>query len=241
MKNREILYEGKAKTIYRSDVPGEIIVLFRDDITAFDGKKKDLLKGKGMYNLAVSAFFFDYLEKNGIRTHYIRTLDNHTMLVRELRMIHLEVIVRNIAAGSIVKKYPFREGEPLDPPVIVMDYKDDALHDPMVNDDLIIALGLLSREEIAAIRKTTLAINRLLKDYFETRGIILVDLKLEFGKSDDSLLVGDEISMDSMRLWDMASGESLDKDVYRFEKGNVIQAYAHVAERILPEGSGGMI
>ncbi|MDD1659266.1 MAG: phosphoribosylaminoimidazolesuccinocarboxamide synthase [Methanomicrobiales archaeon] len=229
-----LLYRGKAKSVYLTDNPDEVSVEFRDDITAFDGEKKAVLEGKGVYNAAVSAFFFEYLEIHGVKTQYIHMLDKRTMLVRRLSMIPLEVIVRNIAAGSLVKKYPFKEGAVLNPTVIILDYKDDTRHDPMVNDDIIFALGLATREELLTIRKTALKVNDLLRTYLAGLSITLVDFKLEFGKWKDKILVGDEISMDSMRLWDSKTKESLDKDVYRFEKGDVMSTYAAVAERITP-------
>jgi len=148
-------------------------------------------------------------------------------------MFPLEVIVRNIAAGSVVHRYPFCEGEPLDPPVIVIDYKSDERHDPMLNDDLIYALGLATPEELDQIKAMALAVNEVLREYLDQRGITLVDFKLEFGHHDGEIVVGDEISMDSMRLWDKETGASLDKDVYRFSKGDVMETYAGVAERIL--------
>jgi phosphoribosylaminoimidazole-succinocarboxamide synthase len=239
VNSREILVHGKAKTVYQSEISGQLIVKFRDDITAFDGKKKDVLAGKGHYNVAVSAFFFRHLEQNGIKTHFIELLDDTTMLVRELDMIPLEVIVRNLAAGSIVERYPFKEGSVLDPPIIVMDLKDDSRHDPMVNDDIIVALKVLTREEISKIREISLEINEILREYFVIRGIILVDFKIEFGRLGEQILLGDEISMDSMRLRDVETGESLDKDVYRFDKGDVLSTYAHVMNRILPKDTGG--
>jgi phosphoribosylaminoimidazole-succinocarboxamide synthase len=234
VKKGPLLYRGKAKSVYLTDNPDEVSVEFRDDITAFDGEKKAVLEGKGMYNAAVSAFLFEYLEIHGVKTQFIHMLDHRTMLVRRLSMIPLEVIVRNIAAGSIVKKYPFREGDVLNPTVIILDYKDDTRHDPMVNDDIIFALGLVTREELLTIRKTALKVNDLLRTYLAGLSITLVDFKLEFGRWKDKILVGDEISMDSMRLWDGKTKESLDKDVYRFEKGDVMSTYAAVAERITP-------
>jgi len=234
MKKGPLLYRGKAKSVYLTDDPDEVSVEFRDDITAFDGEKKALLEGKGMYNAAVSAYLFEYLEIHGVKTQYIHMLDNRTMLVRRLSMIPLEVIVRNIAAGSLVKRYPFKEGDVLNPTVIMLDYKDDTRHDPMVNDDIIFALGLVTREELLTIRKTALKVNDLLRTYLAGLSITLVDFKLEFGRWKDKILVGDEISMDSMRLWDGKTKESLDKDVYRLEKGDVISTYAAVAERITP-------
>jgi phosphoribosylaminoimidazole-succinocarboxamide synthase len=239
VKQRELMYAGKAKTVYRTDTPGELIVEFRDDITAFDGGKKDVLADKGACNARVSAQVFGYLGTNGIRTHFIRMLDPHTMLVRELSMIPLEVIVRNIAAGSMVRNFPIGEGTPLNPPVIVIDYKDDSRHDPMLNDDLIVALGLLDPEDLAMVKAIALRINELLSTYLDARGITLVDFKLEFGKQDRVIYLGDEISMDSMRLWDKKTKKSLDKDVYRFDKGDVISTYRAVADRILAPLSGG--
>ena len=232
MKQKKLLYAGKAKSVYHTDVDGKLIVEFRDDITAFDGGKKDVLMNKGSYNAEVSAFFFDYLEKNGVKTHFISMIDPRHMVVRELEMIPLEVIVRNIAAGSIVRNYPFKEGTKLDPPVIVIDFKDDVRHDPMLNDDLIIALKLATPADLKKIKKVALEVNRLLFDLLAKQGITLVDFKIEFGRLGKSICLGDEISMDSMRLWDKKSGESLDKDVYRFEKGDVMATYNRVAQRI---------
>jgi len=234
VKKGPLLYRGKAKSVYQTDSPDEVSVEFRDDITAFDGGKMSVLEGKGVYNAAVSAFFFEYLEIHGVKTQYIHMTDKRTMLVRRLSMIPLEVIVRNVAAGSIVKNYPFREGDVLNPTVIVLDYKDDSRHDPMVNDDIIFALGLVTREELLTIRKMALKVNDLLRTYLAGLSIVLVDFKLEFGRYKGEILVGDEISMDSMRLWDAKTKESLDKDVYRFDKGDVMGTYAAVAERITP-------
>ena len=230
------VYSGKAKSLYRTDKEGELLVAFRDDITAFDGGKKDVLTEKGSLNATVSARLFSLLEEHHIRTHFIRLIDNSSMLVRELEMIPLEVIVRNIAAGSMVRNYPISEGTPLDPPVIVIDYKDDCLHDPMLNDDLILAMKILSNDELVRMKELALRINIVLSRFFEARGIILVDFKLEFGKYGGDILVGDEISMDSMRLWDAKTKGSLDKDVYRFEKGDVLAVYRQVTDKVLKKG-----
>jgi phosphoribosylaminoimidazole-succinocarboxamide synthase len=232
VKSRDLLYKGKAKSVYTTDVKSKLIVEFRDDITAFDGGKKDVLENKGSYNAEVSAFFFDYLERNGVKTHFFSMLDPHHMVVRRLDMIPLEVIVRNIAAGSLVRNYPFREGTPLDPPLIVIDYKDDSRHDPMLNDEIILALKLLSPAELKKVKKMALDVNRLLSGLLTPQGITLVDFKIEFGRQGKTIYLGDEISMDSMRLWDKKTGESLDKDVYRFEKGDVMAIYNKVAQRI---------
>jgi len=232
VKQKKLLYAGKAKSVYRTDEKGKLIVEFRDDITAFDGGKKDTLKNKGSYNAEVSAFFFEYLAKNGVKTHFLGMIDERHMAVRELEMIPLEVIVRNIAAGSIVRNYPFKEGMKLDPPVIVIDYKDDSRHDPMLNDDLIIALKLATPQDLKKIKKVALLVNALLVKILARQGITLVDFKIEFGKQGKTIYLGDEVSMDSMRLWDKKTGESLDKDVYRFEKGDVMETYNRVVQRI---------
>jgi phosphoribosylaminoimidazole-succinocarboxamide synthase len=231
VKKGELLYAGKAKSLFRTDTPGELLVEFRDDITAFDGGKKDVLSRKGAYNAQVSRAIFLLLEEQGIPTHFIRMAGDSSMIVRELRMVPLEVIVRNIAAGSMVRNYPIAEGTVLSPPVIVIDYKDDSRHDPMLNDDLILALKILNQPELDRAKELSLRVNEVLKTFFESRGIILVDFKLEFGFSGASLMVGDEISMDSMRLWDTSTGESLDKDVYRYSKGDVLAVYRKVAKR----------
>ena len=232
MKQANLLYTGKAKSVYLTDVKGKLIVEFRDDITAFDGGKKDVLKNKGSYNAEVSAFFFETLEKNGIKTHFIQMLDPRRMVVRQLEMIPLEIIVRNIAAGSIVRNLPFKEGTKLNPPVIVIDYKDDTRHDPMLNDDLIVALNIATPHELKKMKKSALEINKHLTAILAMQGITLVDFKIEFGRQGKTIYLGDEISMDSMRLWDKKTGESLDKDVYRFDKGDVMKTYNSVAQRI---------
>jgi phosphoribosylaminoimidazole-succinocarboxamide synthase len=232
VKQKNLLYTGKAKSVYHTDVKGQFIVEFRDDITAFDGGKKDVLENKGNYNAEVSAFIFEYLENHGVKTHFVEMLDPRRMVVRELQMIPLEVIVRNVAAGSIVRNYPFKEGTKLDPPVIVIDFKDDSRHDPMLNDDLIVALKLATTGELAEIKKIALKINTLLAKLLTSQGITLVDFKMEFGRDGKTIYLGDEISMDSMRLWDKKTGESLDKDVYRFNKGDVMAIYNRVTARI---------
>ena len=198
-----------------------------------------MLRKKGSYNAGVSAFFFSYLEEHGVKTHFVRMIDNNHMVVKRLKMIPLEVIVRNIAAGSIVRNYPFKEKTPLNPPVIVIDFKDDSRHDPMLNDDLIIALGLCTPSELKKIKASALKINSLLKDLLAKQGITLVDFKLEFGRAGKTICAGDEISMDSMRLWDAKTGESLDKDVYRFDKGDVMATYDRDSRRIMAKTATG--
>ncbi len=232
MAKNELLYEGKAKSIYGTDNPAELISVFRDDITAFNGEKKDQLSGKGVYNATVSAFFFRLLEDKGIKTHFIKMTDERTMLVSKLEMIPLEVIGRNRAVGSIVRKFPFKEGQILNPPLVVTDYKDDERGDPPICDNIIYALGILTPEELGQVREMTLKINEILFEFFDKLGLLLVDFKIEFGRLDGEIVLGDEISMDSMRLWDKETGESFDKDVYRFGKGDVMYAYGRVVEKI---------
>jgi len=232
MKQQQLLQSGKVKSVYKTDIPGRLIIEFRDDITAFDGGKKDVLTDKGRCNAEVSAFFFRYLEKSGVKTHFVKMLDGKRMVVRELQMIPLEVIVRNFAAGSLVRNYPFKEGTKLNPPIVVIDYKDDSRHDPMLNDEIIGALGLATPQELKKIKKTALEVNSQLSRFLAEQDITLVDFKLEFGRMGKTIYVGDEISMDSMRLWDKKTGESLDKDVYRFDKGDVIAIYTKVSQRI---------
>jgi phosphoribosylaminoimidazole-succinocarboxamide synthase len=206
---------------------------FRDDITAFDGGKKDVLSRKGEYNARVSARIFELLEGAGVPTHFLRLEGPARMRVRRLTMVPLEVIVRNRAAGSLVRNYPFEQGQRLDPPLIVIDYKDDTRHDPMVNDEIILALGLLAPAELEELRALALRVNGVLKEILAAGGLDLVDFKLEFGRDDEGRLrLGDEVSMDSMRLWDRATGESLDKDLYRLGTGDVLDAYAQVADRL---------
>ena len=228
------LYTGKAKSVFRTDNPEELRVVFRNDMTAFNGIKHDQFENKGRFNATASEFFMRLLMEKGVNTHFISRPDPDTMIVRRLEMIPLEVIVRNVAAGSMIKKYPVQEGTVLSPPVVTIDYKDDERGDPMINDELIVALGILNPDELTGVKTTALQINDILSHFFDECGIRLVDFKIEFGKAGGQIVLGDEISMDSMRLWDKQTGESFDKDVYRFDKGDVMTAYRRVLERIVP-------
>ncbi|NLV27285.1 MAG: phosphoribosylaminoimidazolesuccinocarboxamide synthase [Methanomicrobiales archaeon] len=232
------LYVGKAKSVFASDNPDELIVVFRNDMTAFNGVKHDQFTDKGKLNATASEFFMKMLETEGVPTHYIRMEAPDTMIVRRLNMIPLEVIVRNVAAGSMTKKYPVKEGAVLDWPVVSIDYKDDERGDPMINDDLIQVLHILNFSELKQVKDMALRVNAVLTRFFDECGITLVDFKLEFGKSNGKIYLGDEVSMDSMRLWDKKTGESFDKDVYRFDKGDVIAAYRNVLERIISGTTG---
>lgn len=235
MDGATLLYKGKAKSVYLTDDPEKLRVVFRNDMTAFNGEKHDLFENKGRFNATASEFFMRLLGEKGVATHFISRPEPDVMIVRRLDMIPLEVIVRNRAAGSMVKKYPVQEGTILSPPVVAIDYKDDERGDPMINDDLIVSLKILNPEELATVKKMALQVNELLSAFFDEYDITLVDFKLEFGRTDSGIILGDEVSMDSMRLWDKKTGESLDKDVYRFEKGDVMTAYRRLLERIIPD------
>ncbi len=231
----EQLYSGKAKTVYATNDPKRYIVKFRDDVTAGDGARKANMKGKGYYNAQISARLFKLLADNGISTHFIKMVSEDEMLVHACDMIKIEVIPRNLAAGSIVRKYEFRQGQPFEKPIIVMDYKNDAAHDPMLNDDIAIALGLVTEKELRKIRKISLRVNEILLQYLGERGLDLPDFKLEFGKVDKKIVVADEISPDTMRMWKKGTMESLDKDVFRQDKGDLMTTYREVAKIIVPE------
>ena len=227
--------KGKAKTVYEYD-DEHYLIEFRDDITAFDSVKHDVVGGKGYYNCQISARLFELLENNGIKTHFVRLLGPNKMLVKKVKIVPLEVIVRNIAAGSITRNYPVKEGTVFDRPIVMLDYKDDSYHDPLLNDDIALAMGIATIEELNEIRGIALRVNDVLRGYFESIGILLPDFKIELGKdSAGNLLVADEISPDSCRLWDAETKRSLDKDNYRFEKGDVLAGYKEVYRRMFGE------
>jgi len=232
---REQLYSGKAKTIYKTDDPDTFISEFRNSLTAFNGEKKGEMEKKGYYNAQISKKFFEMLEAEGIKTHFVEMLSDIDMLVKKVDIIKIEVIVRNIAAGSITKRYPIKEGTVFKSPVLVFDFKNDEYGDPMLNDDIALALGLATQEELATLRKLALKINGLLVPYLDKKGILLPDFKLEFGRRNGEIILADEISCDTCRFWDKNTGQSMDKDVFRFDKGDISKAYKEVARRIVPE------
>lgn len=232
MQKGEFLYEGKAKKIYKTDDPLLVIVEFKDDATAFDGVKKDILADKGILNNRLSSIFFELLEDKGVATHYVKTLNDRDMLVRALEIIPVEVIVRNIAAGSLSKRLGIEEGTEMKKTVLEFSLKDDELHDPMINHYHIYAMGLATAEEMAEIEEAALRVNDILVPYLQERGIILVDFKLEFGRHQGEILLGDEISPDTCRFWDSSSKEKLDKDRFRRDMGGVVEAYREVLSRL---------
>ena len=233
MEQKEQLYEGKAKKVFATDDPELLIVAYKDDATAFNGLKKGTIVGKGVINNKMSNRLMAMLEKNGIPTHYVKELSDRETLVKKVSIVPLEVIVRNISAGSFAKHYGVEEGIVFDQPTVEYSYKNDALGDPLLNTSHALALKLATAEEIETIRTYALRINELLKAFWKTCGVTLVDFKLEFGRlSDGSIVLADEISPDTCRLWDAATGEKLDKDRFRRDLGGVEEAYAEIMHRL---------
>ncbi len=233
MEKREKLYEGKAKIIYSTDSENLVIQYFKDDTTAFDGAKKEVLKDKGIINCSISTIIFEYLEKHGVKTHFVERLSPREMLVKKCEIIPVEVVIRNVAAGSFSKRYGIKEGTPLKEPLVEYFYKSDELHDPMVCPNHVYMFGWATREELGFMTKTALEVNELLKKFFDEIDIQLVDFKLEFGKHNGEILLADEITPDACRLWDKSSGEVLDKDRFRKDMGKVVESYKEVYRRIM--------
>ena len=234
MKKTEQLYEGKAKKVYATDDSDFVIVSYKDDATAFDGKKKSTIFGKGVINNRMTNYLMRKLSEDGIPTHYVEELSDRETLVRKVRIVPLEVIVRNISAGHFASRYGVEEGIIFDEPVVEFSYKNDDLHDPLLNEDHAVALKLATREEIAQIKTYALKINEILKAILLDVGVTLVDFKLEFGKlPDGTLILADEISPDTCRFWDSKTGEKLDKDRFRRDLGGVEDAYLEMQRRIL--------
>lgn len=229
----KLLYKGKAKSVFERDAD-TLVMKFRDDLTAGDGAKKETKTGKGGLNSEISAKFFELLKNKGIKTHFINFEKPNKHVVKKVKIIPLEVICRNIATGSLVKRYPFKEGHDLKPPVVEMGYKSDAYHDPMLNDDVAIALGMATKNELDKMRKITLKVNEVLKEFLLKKGIILVDFKLEFGYDGrGTLLLADEISPDTCRFWDAKTREIMDKDRFRKDLGSVLEFYEEVRRRVV--------
>ncbi len=237
MDKKELINNGKVKSVYATDNPDEVIIEFRDDMTAGDGERKEVMDNKGAYNAVISTKIFKVLEENGIETQFIDLPEPNIMIAKKLEMIPIEVIIRNIATGSLIRKYPFAEGSRLEPPIVQMDFKADEYHDPMLNDSLIKALGIATQEEIEILTQKALKINEILTKFFADAGIILVDFKIEFGKDKDgNILLGDEISPDGCRLWDSETLEILDKELFRKGKDSeVMNAYIEVYNRVIPD------
>lgn len=234
MQKLEQIYEGKAKKVYKTDDPERYIVDYKDDATAFNGLKKGTIAGKGVINNQMSNRLMQMIERKGVPTHFVKELSERETLVKKVSIVPLEVIVRNIAAGSFSKRYGVDEGMVFEEPVIEFSYKNDALGDPLLNTDHALALKVATRAEIDTIKSYALKVNSILKAFWAECGVTLVDFKLEFGKTTDgSIILADEISPDTCRLWDSATGEKLDKDRFRRDLGGVEEAYAEIMKRLV--------
>jgi len=233
MTKKEQLYEGKAKKVFATDDPELLIVSYKDDATAFNGLKKGTIAGKGVINNRMSNLLMQHLEKAGIPTHFVEELSDRETLVKKVSIVPLEVIIRNIAAGSFSKRYGVDEGFVFETPTIEFSYKNDELGDPLMDEYHAVAMKLATKEEIETIKKYAFGVNEQLKAFWSECGVILVDFKLEFGRlSDGTIVLADEISPDTCRLWDSETGEKLDKDRFRRDLGGVEAAYAEVMKRL---------
>lgn len=233
MKKLEQLYEGKAKKVFATDDPELVIVSYKDDATALDGLKKGTITGKGVVNNKMSDFLFDLLEKNGVPTHFVEELNDREALVKKVSIVPLEVIIRNVSAGSFAKRYGVEEGITFAEPTIEFSYKNDSLHDPLLNSYHALALGLATKEEIDTIKRMAFRVNEILKAYFLSLNVRLIDFKLEFGRlADGSIVLADEISPDTCRFWDATTNEKLDKDRFRRDMGGVEDAYREMMKRV---------
>lgn len=228
-----LLYEGKAKQIFAAEKENEYRVYYKDDATAFNGEKKAQINSKGILNNKICTLMFEMLEKNNIETHFIKGISEREMLVKKVTILPLEVIVRNITAGSFCKRLGVEEGIVLEEPIFELCYKADEYGDPMINDDHAVAMKLATREEIAHIKNQTLAINEIMKEFFLKMNLKLVDFKLEFGKDENGkVILADEISPDTCRLWDVDTNEKFDKDRFRRDLGDLVQGYTEVLNRM---------
>ncbi len=236
MEKRAQLYEGKAKKVYATDDPELLIVDYKDDATAFNGEKKGTILGKGVVNNRMSNFLMQLLEKDGVPTHFVKELSERETLVKKVSIVPLEVIVRNIAAGSFSKRFGVEEGTPLKQPTLEFSYKNDDLGDPLINEYHVLALGVATREDMDTIAKYAFHVNDFLKKYFLGLDVELVDFKLEFGKtSDGTIVLADEISPDTCRFWDVHTHEKLDKDRFRRNMGGEVEAYQEMMRRLMGE------
>ena len=232
MQKKEQLYEGKAKKVFATDDPNLYIVDYKDDATAFNGQKKGQISGKGVINNVMSNHMFQLLEKQGVPTHFVEQLSERETVVKKVSIVPLEVIIRNISAGSFAKRYGVEEGIVFDAPTIEFSYKNDDLGDPLINDSHALALKLATQQEIDTIKSMAFKVNEIMKEFFKTLNIDLIDFKLEFGRFKGGIVLADEISPDTCRFWDMTTGEKLDKDRFRRDMGGVEDAYKEVFKRL---------
>jgi len=233
VKRLEKIYEGKAKILYATDNPDLLIQYFKDEATAFDGRKKGIIQEKGIVNNKISSRIFQYLEDKGIPTHFIERPSDREMVVKRLEIIPIEVVVRNIAAGSLAKRMGVEEGTPLKKTILEFYYKSDPLGDPMINDYHIEAFKLAEKFEVDILKEMAIEINGYISKFFDERGITLVDFKLEFGRHKGQILLGDEITPDGCRLWDKQTKEKMDKDRFRRDLGKIEEAYQEVCRKVL--------
>jgi phosphoribosylaminoimidazole-succinocarboxamide synthase len=232
MKKLEMLYEGKAKKVFKTDNEKQYIVDYKDDATAFNGEKKGTIVGKGVVNNKMSAAMFMLLEENGVPTHFEKLLSDREALVKAVKIVPLEVIIRNVVAGSFAKRMGLEEGTELKETIFEFSYKDDDLGDPMINDYHVYAVGIADRETVAKIKEYAFKVNEVLSKYFAERNIRLIDFKLEFGMYDGKIILADEISPDTCRLWELGTNRKLDKDRFRRDMGDVEDTYQEVLKRI---------
>jgi phosphoribosylaminoimidazole-succinocarboxamide synthase len=234
MEKKEKLYEGKAKIVYATEDSTKVILFFKDEATAFDGLKKEKIREKGKINSLITSIIFEILHQRGIKTHYIKRLSDREILAHKVEIIPIEVVVRNYSAGSFTRRYGIEEGKKLPYPLTETFWKNDELHDPLVCEEHIKLLKLADLEDIKKMKEIALKVNEVLKDFFAQRNIILVDFKLEFGKTPDGeLLLADEITPDSCRLWDAKTMKKLDKDVFRYDLGNLEETYKELLKKML--------
>ncbi|MCK5235466.1 MAG: phosphoribosylaminoimidazolesuccinocarboxamide synthase [Deltaproteobacteria bacterium] len=233
MEIKDQLYEGKAKVIFSTDDPELSVMYFKDDATAFDGKKKGTIQNKGVMNNIVSSRIFEMLAEKGVKSHYVEKLSEREMVVKKLEIIPVEVIIRNLTAGSLSKRLGIEEGLELKETIIEFCYKSDPLGDPFINEYVARAMGYATKEEMEFMTEVAFKVNDILKEFFDERGIILVDYKLEFGRHNGEVLLGDEITPDGCRLWDKKTREKLDKDRFRRDLGGVEEAYKEVMDKVL--------
>lgn len=232
MEKLNQLYEGKAKKIYATDVEDEVVIYYKDDATAFNGEKKATINEKGILNNEITTILFELLAEKGVKSHFIKKLNDREQLCKKVSIVPLEVIVRNVAAGSMAKRYGLEEGTELKTTVLELSYKNDDLGDPLMNDYHAMAMGIITREELDHIYAQALKVNEVLKEFYAKQNIRLIDFKIEFGRYNDEIILADEISPDTCRFWDMTTGEKLDKDRFRRELGDLVEGYKELLNRM---------
>jgi len=232
MATGTLLYEGKAKKVFATDKPDQVVQYFKDDATAFNAQKRGTIVGKGVINNKISERLFRLLEQAGVATHFIERLSDRELLTKKVTIVQVEVVVRNVVAGSLAKRLGLEEGDPIEPAIVEWYYKNDALGDPLIADEHIRLLKLATPEQLVEIKRLALQVNRVLQPFFRERQMILVDFKLEFGMHNGKLILADEISPDTCRFWDQMTKESMDKDRFRKDLGKIEEAYQEVLKRV---------